>query len=82
LRSLYFLLAGVVEKFHYLKIGLALVLSFIGAKMLLTAVHIDIPIGISLGVVAIVLAASILLSLLWPKKVESAVEQESGSQRK
>jgi hypothetical protein len=42
--------------------------------MLLTAVHIDVPIGISLGVVAIVLAASILLSLLWPKKVESAVE--------
>ncbi len=74
LRTLYFLLAGVVEKFHYLKVGLAIVLAFIGAKMLLTAVHIDIPIGISLGVVALVLAASILLSLLWPKKVEKAVK--------
>lgn len=74
LRSLYFLLAGVVEKFHYLKIGLALVLSFIGAKMLLTAFHIDIPIGISLGVVALVLAASIILSLFWPKTVETATK--------
>jgi tellurite resistance protein TerC len=35
LRSLYFLLAGVVEKFHYLKLGLAIVLTFIGVKMLL-----------------------------------------------
>ncbi len=74
LRSLYFLLAGVVEKFHYLKIGLALVLSFIGAKMLLTAFHIDIPIGISLGVVALVLATSIILSLFWPKTVETATK--------
>ena len=49
LRSLFFLLAGVVEKFHYLKIGLAIVLTYIGAKMLVVAFGVHIPIGISLG---------------------------------
>jgi tellurite resistance protein TerC len=68
LRSLFFLLAGVVEKFHYLKVGLAVVLSFIGVKMLLVAVHIDIPIGISLAIVAILLLASVVASLIWPKQ--------------
>jgi tellurite resistance protein TerC len=48
LRSMYFLLAGVVEKFHYLKMGLAVVLTFIGAKMLVEAFHFVIPIWISL----------------------------------
>jgi tellurite resistance protein TerC len=70
LRSLFFLLAGVVEKFHYLKIGLAVVLSFIGAKMLLVAVHIDISIHLSLIVVATVLLASVIASLIWPKQIE------------
>jgi tellurite resistance protein TerC len=75
LRTFYFLLAGVVEKFHYLKIGLALVLAFIGAKMLLTAIHIEIPIGISLGVVALVLTASIIISLIWPKAAALEINQ-------
>src|SRR6185503_2232047 len=48
LRSMYFLLAGVVEKFHYLKMGLAIVLTFIGSKMLVVAVVVHIPIWISL----------------------------------
>jgi tellurite resistance protein TerC len=66
LRAMYFLLAGVVEKFVYLKLGLSLVLVFIGVKMLLEP-FIHLPIVASLGVVAAVLAASILASLRWPR---------------
>jgi tellurite resistance protein TerC len=69
LRALYFLLAGVIHKFHYLKLGLAIVLIFVGAKMLLADVH-KIPIGISLGVIGLVLAASVVFSLIFPKDVE------------
>ena len=67
LRALYFLLAGVVHRFHYLKLGLSAVLVFVGAKMLLADVY-PIPVGLSLGVVALLLTASIAASLLWPKK--------------
>lgn len=67
LRSLYFVLAGVVGKFHLLKYGLALVLVFVGVKMLLSDV-VHLGIGISLGVVATVLAASVVLSLIIPHK--------------
>ena len=63
LRSLYFLLAGVVYKFVYLKPALAIILSFIGAKMLLADVY-HIPTAVSLGVVGLVLLAAIGLSLL------------------
>jgi tellurite resistance protein TerC len=69
LRALYFLLAGVIEKFHYLKIGLAFVLVFVGAKMLAES-FIHIPTGISLLVVAVVLTISVVASLLFPQKVE------------
>jgi tellurite resistance protein TerC len=62
LRALYFLLAGVVDKFVYLKLGLSIVLIFIGAKMLADP-FIHLPIVASLGVVGAVLAASILASL-------------------
>ena len=90
LRTFYFLLAGIVEKFHYLKIGLGIVLSFIGVKMLLpliskslsalftaagmtslsTYAHevSDIPISIALGIVVVVLLASVAASLIWPQK--------------
>lgn len=66
LRALYFLLAHVVDKFVYLKLGLSLVLIFIGAKMLLEH-FVHIPILASLGVVAAVLGASIVASLRWPR---------------
>jgi tellurite resistance protein TerC len=65
LRAMYFLLAGIMHKFHYLKIGLGLVLVFVGVKMLISDLY-EIPIGISLGVVAGVLTMSMLLSLLRP----------------
>ena len=64
LRSMYFLLAGVVEKFRYLRIGLAIVLTFIGIKMLLGAVGVIISIKISLSFVAVVLVGSVVASLL------------------
>jgi tellurite resistance protein TerC len=65
LRAMYFLLAGVIHKFRLLKLGLAGVLVFVGAKMLVADV-VKVPIGVSLGVVAGLLAASIAASLLWP----------------
>ncbi|HET7189224.1 MAG TPA: hypothetical protein VFI52_13805, partial [Gemmatimonadaceae bacterium] len=65
LRSLFFLLASVVTKFHLLKYGLAVILSFIGTKMLIEH-WIHIPILVSLGIVVAVLAASIIASLVWP----------------
>jgi tellurite resistance protein TerC len=69
LRALYFLLAGMAEKFHLLAYGLAAVLIFIGTKMLIVDVY-KIPVAISLGVVAATLAASMLLSLLVKPKAD------------
>jgi tellurite resistance protein TerC len=68
LRSLYFALAGVLDKFHYLKVGLGVVLSFVGVKMLLAHSTWKIDTHISLGVIIVVLAASVVASLVWPKK--------------
>lgn len=66
LRAMYFALAGIINKFHYLKVGLSMILIFIGFKMLMEGIY-KIPIGYSLGVIAIVLLASVVLSLLKPK---------------
>jgi tellurite resistance protein TerC len=68
LRSLYFALAGVMDKFHYLKIGLGVVLTFVGVKMLLAHSPWKLDTLVSLGVIVLVLAVSIVLSLLRPKK--------------
>jgi tellurite resistance protein TerC len=62
LRALYFLLADMAARFHLLKYGLALVLVFVGAKMLLIDIY-KIPIGIALGVVALIIATSVVASL-------------------
>lgn len=66
LRSLYFLLAGVVNRFHYLQLGLSVVLIFVGVKMLLTDLY-EVPIVLSLAIIALVLALSVVASLLFPK---------------
>ncbi|MBY0489010.1 MAG: TerC family protein [Gemmatimonadaceae bacterium] len=63
LRSMYFVLASVIGKFHLLKYGLSVVLAFVGVKMLLSETY-PISIGVSLGVVAGVLLTSVLLSLV------------------
>src|ERR687887_515513 len=62
LRSLYFLLAGIIDLFIYLRYGLGVVLGFVGIKMLLVDIY-KIPIGISLAVVAGILTLSIVASL-------------------
>jgi tellurite resistance protein TerC len=64
---MYFALAAIIDKFHYLKYGLAVVLVFIGVKMLLAHTQWEIPIGASLAVVAGVLTLSIVTSMLLPK---------------
>jgi tellurite resistance protein TerC len=74
LRSMYFLLAGVVEKFRYLRLGLAIVLTFIGLKMLVAAVGLVIPIWISLVFVALVLVGSVVASLLIPAKPDTTMK--------
>ena len=71
LRSLYFLLADVVQRFHLLKVGLGLVLVFVGAKMLLEDVY-RVPTGISLLVIALVIGGSIVLSILFPARAKEA----------
>lgn len=76
LRSMYFLLAGVVEKFRYLRTGLAIVLTFIGLKMLVVAVGFHIPIWVSLVFVAAVLLGSVAASLLIPHKPDLTMHVE------
>jgi tellurite resistance protein TerC len=70
LRSLYFLLAGAVDKFHMLKYGLAIVLTFVGLKMTVLSWIFKghFPISWSLAIIAGTITASILLSLAFPKK--------------
>ncbi len=80
LRALYFLLAGVMDKFRYLKIGLSVVLVFVGLKMLGEYFHIEIPISYSLGVIALVLLASVGVSL-WKNSREAVAEIEAGRRR-
>ncbi|MEV5184975.1 TerC family protein [Streptomyces werraensis] len=73
LRALYFMLAGLLDRFHYLSVGLALILGFIGVKLVLQALHEtvstavpEIPSLVSLAVIVVVLAVSITVSVLRP----------------
>jgi tellurite resistance protein TerC len=77
LRSLYFVLAGVVHKFHYLKLGLSVVLAFVGVKMLLPdvsnllfGVTLRIPTAASLGVVAGIITIAVVASLVRANRLE------------
>ena len=72
LRSLYFALAGVMDKFHYLKIGLGIVLTFVGIKMVLAHTPWKIDTIISLIVIVLILTTTIVLSLLVPKKSKTS----------
>jgi len=67
LRSLYFLLAGVINKFHLLKLGIAAVLTFVGVKMLLSG-NYEIPIHVSLVVIVGILAVSVIASIAFPRE--------------
>ncbi len=79
LRSLYFALAGVMDKFHYLKIGLGVVLSFVGVKMILAHTAWKIDTLVSLGVIVLILATSVVWSLLKPKAVKIPTCGRAGS---
>jgi len=67
LRSMYFLLAAVIDRFVYLGTGVGIVLLFIGFKMLANGFY-SVPIGASLVVVALILGGAVALSLLWPPR--------------
>jgi len=77
LRALFFLLSGVMGRFHYLKVGLGLVLAFVGTKMVASDI-VEIPIGMSLGVVAVLIASSIVASLLRPASAAPLPVHEHG----
>ena len=67
LRALFFVLAGMMDKFHYLQYGLSAILVFVGAKMLISGIY-HIPTGISLAVLGMLLTISIVASLVWPSQ--------------
>lgn len=71
LRSLYFALAAVMRLFHHIHYGLSIILIFVGIKMLLAEVY-KIPVTWSLGVIFLVLAVSVIASLIWPKKPQES----------
>jgi tellurite resistance protein TerC len=68
LRSLYFAVSGIMGIFRYLKVGLAIVLAFVGLKMLASYIHIEIPILLSLAIIISILLVSILASVIVKKK--------------
>ena len=73
LRSMFFLLVNIIDKFHYLKVGLSILLAFIGLKML-AAEYVDViglTTGRSLLIILAILVISVVASLVFPKKEES-----------
>jgi tellurite resistance protein TerC len=76
LRSLFFLLRGAVDKFDYLQQGIAIVLVFIGLKMLAEIVHFHLPVWVSLVVIIACLAGSIVYSIYHDKKLPVKPEGE------
>jgi tellurite resistance protein TerC len=80
LRALYFLLAGLMPMFRYLNVGLGIVLAFVGVKMVAGHFHYEIPILVSLGVIAVVLLVTVLASL-WAARHEGPLELPQGPGR-
>jgi tellurite resistance protein TerC len=83
LRSLYFLLAGVMDKFHYLKTGLSVILTFVGVKMLWPEItyltlgeHHEVPNLFSLGVIIATLVAAVIASLIRARRIEASQPAE------
>lgn len=78
LRSLYFLLAGVMGMFIYLKYGISFILGFVGVKMILIMLGVHIPVALSLGVIVLSLLVAVVASLLVAKQTGTVVSQEAG----
>jgi tellurite resistance protein TerC len=74
LRAMFFLLAGIIDKFYLLQKGLSIILFFIGAKMLLEIWHIEVDVYLSFTVIIATLILSIVLSVLIPRKSQSTDE--------
>lgn len=71
LRAMFFLLAGIIDKFYLLQKGLSIILFFIGAKMLLEIFDIHVPVTFSFMVILLTLTLSIIFSVIVPKKQKS-----------
>jgi tellurite resistance protein TerC len=80
LRSLYFILAGAVNQFHYLKFGLAIVLTFVGAKMLASEWY-KLPTALSLLIIVLILGAAVVASLIRARRLEAASPPTSSSKQ-
>lgn len=76
LRAMFFLLAGIIDKFYLLQKGLSVILFFIGAKMLLDIWHIEINVYLSFTVIIVTLTLSIIFSVLIPRKDRRVVTRE------
>ncbi len=74
LRAMFFLLAGIIDKFYLLQKGLSIILFFIGAKMLLDIWHIEVNVYLSFAVIIVTLTLSIVFSVLIPRKAKPTEE--------
>ncbi len=81
LRALYFALAGIVDIFKYLKFGVAIILFYVGIKMLLSDFY-KIPTEISLGIIVFFLSGSIIYSIIMRNKDNAEADRQSGSKKR
>lgn len=77
LRSLFFVLAGVIKRFHYIHYGLAAILAFVGVKMLVSDFY-KLPSAAALAAVAAILSLSMIASVLWPRRSQEAERESEG----
>jgi tellurite resistance protein TerC len=77
LRAMFFLLAGIIDKFYLLQKGLSVILFFIGAKMLLDIWHVEVNVYLSFTVIIVTLTLSIIFSVLIPRKIKQTEEEEA-----
>ena len=74
LRAMFFLLSGIIDKFYLLQKGLSIILFFIGAKMLLEIIHVEISPPLSFAVIIVTLTSSIVFSIILPRKNKKTKE--------
>lgn len=79
LRAMFFLLAGIIDKFYLLQKGLSIILFFIGAKMLLEIWHIQVDVYVSFTVIIATLTLSIIFSVLIPRKTDNSASTNSSA---
>ncbi|MFM7486800.1 MAG: TerC/Alx family metal homeostasis membrane protein [Cytophagales bacterium] len=77
LRAMFFLLSGIIDKFYLLQKGLSIILFFIGAKMLLEIIHVELPPVLSFSVIIATLILSIVFSMLVPRKEKGKADELS-----